>query len=250
MICYSNDCVALSYDEKSGDIIFPVAENFDEPDLTYLFSIDDERYFLRIDEEFSEEGFSFLNMRDVRKLGIEDQSKVFAVFTAYHLAKWYDENSYCGRCGGVMTSASDERALECADCGHRIYPRINPAVIIGVQNGDSLLITRYRTGYKHNALVAGFTEFGETMEETVVREVMEETGLKVKNVRYYKSQPWGIAQDILMGFFCEVDGDDKITMDEGELKFAEWIRREDIELQPKDYSLTNEMMKVFKEGKI
>lgn len=79
---------------------------------------------------------------------------------------------------------------------------------------------------------------------------MEEVGLKVKNIRYYKSQPWGMASDILMGYFCEVDGDDDIFMDESELKYAEWVYREDIVLQPSDYSLTNEMMKIFKENKI
>ena len=137
----------------------------------------------------------------------------------------------------------------CPSCGNVVYPRINPAVIVGVIKGDKLLITRYRSGYAHNALVAGFTEIGETLEETVVREVMEETGIKVKNIRYYKSQPWGMAQDILVGFFCEADGDGDIHMDESELKYAEWVSRENIVLQPNNLSLTNEMMKMFKEGK-
>ena len=123
-------------------------------------------------------------------------------------------------------------------------------MIVGVTNGDKLLVTKYRTGFAHFALVAGFTEIGETLEQTVAREVMEETGLKVTNIRYYKSQPWGIVDDLLAGFFCDVDGDDAITMDEGELKIAEWRPRADIELQPDQYSLTNEMMTVFKEGKI
>ncbi len=79
---------------------------------------------------------------------------------------------------------------------------------------------------------------------------MEEVGLKVKNIRYYKSQPWGMAEELLAGFYCEVDGDDKIKMDDGELKYAEWVSRTEIELQPSDYSLTNEMMKLFKSGGI
>jgi len=78
---------------------------------------------------------------------------------------------------------------------------------------------------------------------------MEETGVKVKNITYYKSQPWGMAQDILMGFYCEADGDGEIHMDESELKYAEWVKREDIVLQPNNLSLTNEMMRMFKEGK-
>ena len=140
--------------------------------------------------------------------------------------------------------------MKCPGCGNMIFPRINQAVIVGVTNGDKLLLTKYRQGYGHNALVAGFTEIGETLEETVAREVMEETGVKVKNIRYYKSQPWGMAQDILVGYYCDVDGDSTIRMDEGELKYAEWVQREEIELQPNNLSLTNEMMRMFKEGKI
>ena len=102
----------------------------------------------------------------------------------------------------------------------------------------------------HNALIAGFTEIGETAEETVQREVMEEAGIKVKNITYYKSQPWGSANDILLGYYCEVDGSDIITMDSEELKYAEWVNREDIVLQPGNFSLTNEMMRMFKEGKV
>ena len=79
---------------------------------------------------------------------------------------------------------------------------------------------------------------------------MEEVGLKVKNITYYKSQPWGVADDILAGFYCEVDGSIDIHRDEEELSVAEWKTREEVELQPDDLSLTNEMMKMFKEGKV
>ena len=78
---------------------------------------------------------------------------------------------------------------------------------------------------------------------------MEEVGLKVKNIRYYKSQPWGIVDDILAGFYCDVDGDTEITLDRTELKEAVWVDRKDIEGQPQDLSLTNEMMIVFRDGK-
>ena len=134
-------------------------------------------------------------------------------------------------------------------CTHKVYPRINPAVIIGVidREDNKILLTKYRTGFAQNALVAGFTEIGETLEETVKREVQEEVGLRVKNIRYYKSQPWGVALDILAGFFCEVEGDKEIKMDESELKYAEWVSPEDVILQVPDYSLTNEMMRLFKE---
>ena len=233
--------------QETTKVLFPTASesNVDSEKTVYLFSIDDKRFFLSLnDAEDASQGLAYYTVREVR-----DQftgKEVFAVFTAYHLWKWYTDNIFCGKCAEKLEIDKKERALRCPKCGNIIYPRINPAVIVGVIKGDSILITKYRTGYAHNALVAGFTEIGETLEETVAREVMEETGVKVKNIRYYKSQPWGMAQDMLVGFYCEADGDGEIHMDENELKYAEWVKREDIVLQPNNFSLTNEMMKQFK----
>lgn len=230
---------------KNGELRFP---QFHEScrDAVYLFSVDDAAFFLCDADETGD--FQFYEMRELRDRCAGKY--LYAAFTAYHLQLWYAENRYCGICRGDMVHDGKERALVCQSCGHKIYPRINPAVIVGVIRGDCLLITRYRQGYAHNALIAGFTEIGETLEQTAAREVMEETGVKVKNIRYYKSQPWGTAQDILAGFFCEADGSGEIHMDETELKYAEWIRREDIVLQPDQLSLTNEMMQMFRDGKI
>ncbi|MER1994658.1 MAG: NAD(+) diphosphatase [Eubacteriales bacterium] len=231
-----------------GRICFTTGRDVAADGAVYLFSVNEERYFLASEETRTElPGFEYRTIRELRDIG--KGKELFAVFTAWHLWRWYADNRRCGRCGGRNGFHPVERALQCEACGHVVYPRINPAVIVGVIKGDSLLITRYRTGYAHNALVAGFTEIGETLEETVRREVMEETGVRVKNIRYYKSQPWGMAQDLLMGFYCEAEEDSVIRMDPNELKYAEWVRREDIVLQPNDLSLTNEMMKQFKSGK-
>lgn len=247
---FKDEKVYLSYDDEKKELFFPNCDCFDEnTQFTYLFVIEDLKFFLVRETKYLPEGYLFYSMKEVRRIDLLSNREIFAVFSAYHLWKWYQTSAFCGSCGTRTFHDTTERALVCPVCDNRIYPRINPAVIVGVINGNRLLITRYRAGYKNNALVAGFTEFGETLEETVEREVFEETGLKVKNIRYYKSQPWGIAQDILAGFFCDVDGEDTIHMDESELKYAEWIEREYIELQPTDYSLTNEMMKIFKMGK-
>ena len=115
-------------------------------------------------------------------------------------------------------------------------------------DGNRILMSKYagRT-YKKYALLAGFVEIGETAEgETVKREVMEEVGLKVKNIRYYKSQPWSFTDTLLLGFYCELDGDDKIVLDKEELALAEWFEREDIPDVTSHESLTNEMMMKFK----
>ncbi|MCR5671316.1 MAG: NUDIX domain-containing protein [Butyrivibrio sp.] len=226
-----------------------------ENPIVYIFSISDEKFFLWTDREASElpagiqAGFTFCKMADVRREGTGPRHYIFAMYTAFHLYEWYSSTRFCGKCGRPNKNDTVERARVCTCCGHKVYPRINPAVIIGVTDKDTgrMILTKYRTGFAQNALVAGFTEIGETLEETVSREVMEEVGLHVENVRYYKSQPWGVACDILSGFFCDVCGDKEIKMDASELKYAQWVAPEDIVLQNPDYSLTNEMMRLFKE---
>ncbi len=242
-------CVLLKMSDPFD--LFLRGEGIDQEKAVYLFSVDEERYFLITHEaQVESDGYEYRSLREIRDLvGVCADKDVYVMYTAYHLWRWYTDNRFCGRCGKKMGYKEDERAVICPDCGNVVYPRINPAVIVGVTNGDRILITKYRTGFAFNALVAGFTEIGETFEECVAREVMEETGIKVKNIRYYKSQPWGMALDILAGFYCDVDGDDTIRMDANELKYAEWVGREDIVLQPNNLSLTNEMMNEFKEGR-
>lgn len=243
----------LLYFDAAGKVLTRVENGcisfntVNEEPCVYLFSVDGEPYFLAAKAPASLPGdYEFRTLRELRDSCTGKE--LFIAFTAFHLWKWYDDNRYCGKCAAKLTLDDTERALFCPGCRTKIYPRINPAVIVGVTKGERILITRYKRGYAHNALVAGFTEIGETLEQTVEREVMEETGVRVKNIRYYKSQPWGMAQDILIGFFCEAEGDAEISMDENELKYAEWVHRKDIVLQPGSASLTNEMMKVFRDG--
>lgn len=254
----------INIDENTKKIAYPTVSEFQNniDDLIYLFSIGDERFFLLrpeiADTVFVKEepiyknlpvNFGFESMAIFRKEYFDPQHYVYAAYTAFQLHEWYQVTKFCGKCGALNEDHKTERARVCPKCGNVIYPRINPAVIIGVTDKETnkMILAKYRTGFAHNALVAGFTEIGETLEETVKREVMEEVGLEVTNVRYYKSQPWGIVSDILAGFFCDVAGKKDITMDSSELKYAEWVSPEDVQLQPLEYSLTNEMMKLFKE---
>ena len=253
VIVFIDDRLLVHYDADNCDLVFPCWENFSGNEtVVYLFSVNDTRYFLVMDggNFTGSAAFDTCTLRELRTRKLRSNTGVMIAFTAWHLYQWYRTSRYCGACGSPTELDAIERAMTCPKCGNKIYPRINPAVIVGVCNGDRILLTRYKAGYAHNALIAGFTEIGETVEETVRREVMEESGLKVKNIRYYKSQPWGVAADILMGFYCDVDGDDTIHLDDFELKYAAWVERQDIELQPDSLSLTNEMMERFKLNKI
>lgn len=239
---------------ENKEVVFPkVKEVQTNSEYRYLFSIDNTKYFLcdmQLEENQIPSGYGYVEERSLRIEGIGPKDNLFAAITGKHLADWYRDTKFCGRCGHKMVHSTKERAMVCPECHNTVYPRIMPAVIVGVINGDKLLLTKYRTGFKYNALIAGFTEIGETVEETVKREVMEEAGIKVNNIRYYKSQPWGSANDILLGFFCDVKCNDEISMDTNELKYADWVQRDEIILQPGEFSLTNEMMKLFKENKV
>ena len=134
-----------------------------------------------------------------------------------------------------------------------VFPRVLPAVIIAVIHDDKLLMIRYRgreeDGYAGTALIAGFCEVGETIEDTVKREVMEESGLKAANIRYYKSQPWGFASNLLLGVICDIEGSDKIAVqDTNEVAEAVWLTRDEIRTKYNGVSLTNEMISYFKYG--
>jgi len=242
------------YRERGRFLRLPEREELGvgEKDLTYLFTVDERPTFLlrkALKDEEIPEGFSFIDIRTMRQAAYGPQHRLFAAITAYQLSNWYRDNRFCGTCGHPTVHSETERALCCPSCGRTIYPRIIPAVIVGVINGDRILLTKYAgRDFAHYALIAGFTEIGETFEETVQREVMEEAGIRVKNIRYYKSQPWGIVDDLLAGFYCDVDGDPTIHMDRNELKEAAWHTRDEIVLQPTDHSLTNEMMMRFKQG--
>ncbi|MBO5069373.1 MAG: NAD(+) diphosphatase [Roseburia sp.] len=232
------------------------------PDMVYLFSVGETKYFLTdLPEKFllwltenafleseSVPGYEWISMFEMRSRRPKEQ--IFAVATAWHLYVWYRDNRFCGRCGQTLVHSEKLRMLKCPDCGNMVFPKIAPAVIVGVTNGERILMTKYAgRAYKRYALIAGFTEIGETAEQTVAREVMEETGVRVKNIRYYKSQPWGFDSNLLLGYFCELDGDDTIHMDTEELSVAEWVDYRDIPDDTEGLSLTREMMIYFRDSR-
>ena len=277
-ICIQDGKALLCREETKNDSWYiPTFEEIGQSleDAVYLFAIDKKHYFLKQMTGKEDSGFledesnmiagpsdrlqalentkgltgAWKNRRDMRE--VMPRFIAFAGITALQLDGWYRNNRYCGHCGSLLKKDHKERMLYCEKCGSRVYPRINPAVIIAVTKGSKLLMTKYagRT-YTRYALVAGFTEIGETLEQTVAREVMEETGIRVKNLRYYKSQPWSFTDTLLTGFFCEADGEQEIRLDKEELSVAEWIERDKINQAQDSYddlSLTNEMIRYFRD---
>ena len=221
--------------------------------LTYLFSLDGAACWLapHAGMEAPPAAYELVHNRTLRMERRGPRALMYVAYTAVHLADWYAKNRFCGACGHPMRHHDTLRAMSCPACGNTVFPRLNPAVIVCVCDParNKIVLTRYAAGRYApiDALVAGFVEIGETIEDCVRREVREEIGLEVKNIRYYKSQPWGVAGDILSGYWCDVDGDPTIHRDASELGRAVWAGPDQIPGQPDDLSLTNEMMCLWRD---
>ncbi|MGN0292814.1 MAG: NAD(+) diphosphatase [Lachnospiraceae bacterium] len=235
--------------------MLPFSVQARETEMVFLFRIDEISYFLADPQSGEYDGMLAVmeNIKGVRTVDLQELRqlrpmwKAFAAITAVQLNNWYNNRRFCGRCGSGMVKSTKERAMVCPDCGLTEYPKICPAVIIAVTNKDQLMMTKYAgRSFRNYALIAGFTEIGESFEETVKREVMEEVGLKVKNITYYKSQPWSFSDTILAGFFCQLDGSAECHMDTEELSVAEWISRDQLPDRSHDISLTSEMIEAFR----
>lgn len=240
VVCFKGNEILLPSNDAS--IYYPKVSQVEKVG-EFLFEIEDRRYFLGCVETL--DGYDYYPLSSLRKA--TPQYEAFAGVVAFHLYNWYNENKFCGKCGSKMHHSDTERAKVC-DCGNIVYPKICPAVIVGVISGGKICLTKYNRPNTNWALVAGFNEIGETIEQTVHREVMEEIGLKVKNLKYYKSQPWGLTSTLLMGFYCTVDGDEKIKLDNVELKDGKWSSPDEIDFENDGFSLTREMIENFKNG--
>lgn len=236
---------------------YPLYEDFhyeeQEARFIYLFSIDHQNYFLADFSSSYMEAFCTLHCekglltaytyRDIRVL--KPMFLAFVGYTAWHLYSWYHTNRFCGRCGAKMELGVNERKVVCPNCHSEVFPRINPAIIVAVHDSDRLLMTKYNRPGSWFVLIAGFVEIGETAEDTVHREVMEEAGVKVKNIRYFGSQPWGIAGNLTLGYTAELDGSDELTIETNELSDGRWFQREEVPVPDDDVSITAAMIRAF-----
>lgn len=215
--------------------------------LQFLFTISGISFYLSQTPLEESGDFHYEAIRQLRQFF--PQWLAFAGVTGYHLATWYAGNRYCGACAAPLVPKEDERALVCPRCGRIIYPNICVAIIVGIIDGDRLLLSKYSAGvHKNYALIAGYVEIGETLEQAVRREIYEEVGLHVKNIRYYTNQPWGFSQSILVGFFADIDGSPEITLDRRELSEAVWMERENVPTGDGRISMTGRMMEAFRNG--
>ncbi len=184
--------------------------------------------------------FQIVGLRGL--FGFFDEAAFAVAGRAMHVVDWATTSRFCGRCGTKTIGSEKERCMTCPSCGLTQYPRISPAIIVLVRRGDQALLARNaKFPGAFFSTLAGFSEMGESLEETLLREVHEEVGVTVKNIRYFGSQPWPFPHSLMLGFNAEWDHGD-IAVDGEEIAEAKWFDAHDLPQIPPPLSIARKLI--------
>lgn len=235
-----------------GGAAIPSGEGIGELHLTmlrqqYLGTLDGlPCYAAEVDErEEAPPGMAFVGLRAL--FGQMGENFFGVALTAVHLIEWDRTSLFCGRCGAGLALRRDVRAKECGRCGHLVFPRISPAVIVLIERGDQVLLARaarFADGFY--SVLAGFVEPGESLEEAVSREVEEETGIMVQDIRYFGSQPWPFPDSLMIGFTARYAAGE-IHIDGKEILDGQWFSVDDLPRIPGKISIARRLIDWFVE---
>jgi NAD+ diphosphatase len=252
VFCFKQDSLMLKMKEEEVEL--PRKNDIptitDKTKRTFLFAIDSVSCFLIWDfPVLDEKQFVFKDIHFFRTFGHKEIA--WGCIVSFQLMNWYIQNRFCGKCGTATVEKSDERAILCPNCSHTVYPKISPAIIVAIVSDDKILLAS-NSNFRNNwfSLVAGYADIGESLEETVIREVKEEVGIDVKNIRYYKSQPWPFSGSMMIGFIAEADRTQKIQIDNREITEANWFTRGNLPNHPPSLSISGELIELFEKGEI
>lgn len=182
-------------------------------------------------------------LREILMEGIPHQVDI--VCRASEMLSWRDNHRFCGKCGGINQSLSHEPAMKCSRCGHQAYPVLSPVVMVRIRKGDRILLARNSHYVSvHYSLIAGFVEAGESLEQAIAREVKEEVGIEVKNIRYFSSQSWPMPHSLLTGFTADY-ASGELKPDGEEILEADWLDPRDADGIPRKGSLASELIQDF-----
>ena len=174
---------------------------------------------------------------------------LFAAYgRAIQLLTWRRDHRFCGRCGAATVLVDHDRGLNCGSCAHTVYPRLSPCAIVLVTRGrEMLLASAVGSGGRFYSTLAGFVEPGERVEETVHREVFEEVGVRVSDLRYFDSQPWPFPGQLMLGFHATWR-EGSILVDPNEIEHADWFTEDDMPPIPPQSSIAGRLIHSFLAG--
>jgi NAD+ diphosphatase len=186
---------------------------------------------------------AFEGLRQV--YGRLDEDLFWIATRAIQIVDWDRTHRFCGRCGAPTEAQKAERSKKCTKCGLLHFPRLAPAIIVAIERGDQLLLARARRfPTVMYSVLAGFVEPGESLEETVAREVKEEVGLSLKDIRYFGSQPWPFPHSLMIGFTATYAGGE-ISLDDNEILEAGWYTVDNLPPLPGKISIARKLIDWF-----
>ena len=186
---------------------------------------------------------SQLSLIELRQLfGLLDEYIYWIAGRAFQIMNWDRVSKYCGNCGELNEPKKNEYAKICRNCHNVIYPQVSPAIIVAVTKGEEILLAQANR-FKNNmfSVLAGFVEPGESLEDCVKREVKEEVGIKIKNIKYFGSQPWAISNSLMIAFTAEYDYGE-ICIDKKEILDANWYTADDLPNIPSKMSIARKLI--------
>lgn len=216
---------------------------FERQSPSYLLDYYEGKPCILVDLQHQDIAFSSGAWHDMRSVlkGFDEPLSLIAG-RACQVAHFIRTHQFCGQCGQRMISITWEVAKQCNSCGHRAYPRLSPAVIMAVvKDGEVLLAQNKRNRDGAYSILAGFVEAGETLEQCVAREVMEEVGLKVKNIRYFGSQPWPFPHNMMIGFIADYAGGE-IKLEPNELIDGDWYHADNLPQIPGHHTIARHII--------
>lgn len=240
----------LVLEEDDNKYVVPSREYFEDMEMDLKDAIcigenDGITYFCKRLEEID----SYAEAIEFKEFRNAISEKEYSILSrALTLLFFIEENNRCGRCGGYMVYKKEDHdiAMVCSECNHAVWPKVSPAVIVAVTKEDKILLGHNRFFADGvYSLISGFMEMGESFEDTVKREVFEETGIKVSNIRYACSQMWPFPNSYMIGFTADyLDGE--IKVDEDEIMDAKWFAKDEIpEVYAEDASIASVLMQDY-----
>jgi NAD+ diphosphatase len=240
----------LLVSQKPESVTVPLLDDLSELGLTtmqqnYLGQLDDRHcYAVEVAEgTIPPADMTFEGLREV--YGRLDEDLFWIAARAVQVVDWDRTHQFCGRCGVPLKTSQTERAKECPQCGLLHFPRLAPAIIVLVERGNELLLARSRHFMPGMySVLAGFVEPGESLEEAVVREVREEVGISVKEIKYFGSQPWPFPHSLMIGFIAAYAGGE-ISLDDSEIEDAGWFTADRLPRIPGKISIARKLIDWF-----
>ena len=241
-IFYKNE---LLVEFKSNKVIIPTILELDNLELNNIQCIGSMNNINCFCGEINEDAIipDRMKLSTLKALTVQLSEEMFWIGgRAVQIVNFNNDHIYCGRCGTLTKSVDGERSKKCPKCGLTNYPRICPAIIVSVLREDKLLLAHnYQFPKGLYSVVSGFLEVGETFEECVKREVYEETGLAVKNIRYFGNQPWPFPNSLMIGFTAEYESGE-IHVDGVEIEHADWYSSTEMPLIPDSISIARKLI--------